>query len=145
MAKKKIMHGARVKVIFDGKQIGILTTVTENEDYGLQPIYGIGEFTPQEILAMRFSGDFNYTKLVVASEKIKDLKLAERTGKSVPSIVREIMTQKGFTIVIEDKYTKENIATITECKMGSISLTVTENALLQQSGRGSYGAPVETP
>jgi len=142
---KKVVHGARVLVFFDGTKIGVMSTITENEDYGLQGAYAIGKFTPFEIVALRFNGNFNFTALVLTESAIADLKLVERGGKSTTEIVRNIMTQAGFTIVIEDKYTQENIATIAGCKIGNVSLNVGENAITQRSGSGMYGEPVASP
>ncbi len=145
MAKGKVIHGARIGVFFESKKIGVLTNLTENEDYGVQPVYGIGELTPVELVALRFSGNFNYSKLLLSTDVIADLKYAERSGKDLQSISRAILTQEGFTIVIEDKYSKLNIATISGCIMTNLSLTVSENAIVQQSGSGMYGEPLVTP
>lgn len=145
MAAGKVIHGARVRVVFEGKLIGVLTNITENEDYGVQPVYGIGNFTPQELVALRFSGNFNFAKLVLSTDKIADLQYAARSGKDLASIAKDILTKEGFTIVVEDKYTNDNIATVSGCIMTNLSLTVGENAILNQSGSGMYGEPLVAP
>lgn len=141
----KVLHGARVRVTFEGVSIGVLTNITENEDYGLQGVYGIGKMTPFELVALRFTGNFNYAKLVLSTDKIKDLQYAERSGKDLEFIAKAILTQEGFTIVIEDKYGKNNVATINGCKMSNLSLSVGENQIVNQSGSGQYGEPMITP
>jgi len=141
----KVVHGARVHVVFEGTKIGVLTNITENEDYGVQGVYGIGNFTPQELVALRFSGAFNFSKLVLSSERIADLKYAERSGKDSGAVAREILNKEGFSVVIEDKYTKANIATIQGCIMSNLSITVGENAIVTQNGSGQYGEPMITP
>lgn len=146
MGKGKIIHGARAKVVFEGVIVGVLTNITENEDYGMQGVYGIGHLTPQEIVALRFSGNFNFTKLVMSSDVIKNLQYAERSGKTVSEIAKQILIQEGFTLVIEDKYNNNaNIATISGCKMNNLSVTVSENAIVTQNGSGMYGEPIVMP
>jgi len=142
---KKVVHGARVLVFFGGTKVGVMSTITENEDYGLQGAYAIGQMEPFEIVALRFSGNFNFTSLVLTESTVADLKFGPRAGKTVKDIVKYILTQEGFIIVIEDKYTGENIATISGCKVGNLSLTVGENAITQRSGSGMYGEPVNSP
>ncbi len=142
---KKVVHGARVLVFFSGTKVGVMSTITENEDYGLQGAYAIGQLEPFEIIALRFSGNFNFTSLVLTEDNLNKLKFGERAGKTVPNIVKAILTQEGFTIVLQDKYTDENIATISGCKIGNLSLTVGENAITQRSGSGMYGEPVNSP
>jgi len=141
----KVVHGARIKVVFESKEIGVLTNITENEDYSLQAIHGIGHFTPQEIVALRFSGTFNYASMVLSTDNITNLKYAARSGKSAVDIAKAIMTQEGFTLDISDKYTNEPIATIGMCKMGNLSLQVGENTIMQRSGSGMYGTPLSVP
>lgn len=145
MAKGKVIHGARVGIFFAGKKIGVLTSLTENEDFGQQAVYGIGELTPFEIVALRFSGNFSYSKLVLSTDALADLKYPEREGKTLAAISREILTQEGFTITIEDKYTQANIASISGCKLSTLSLSVSENAIVQQNGSGLYGEPIAAP
>lgn len=142
---KKVVHGARVLVFFGAVKVGVMSTITENEDYGLQGAYAIGQMNPFEIIALRFSGNFNFTSLVLTESAIAEMKFGEREGKTVKQIIQAILTQDGFTIVIQDKYTGENIATISGCKMGNLSLTVGENAISQRSGSGMYGDPVSSP
>ncbi len=142
---KKIVHGARVLVYFGATKVGVMNSITENEDYGLQGAYAIGQMEPFEIVALRFSGNFNFTALVLTESTIADLNLVERAGKTVKQIVKSILTQEGFTIVIQDKFTSENIATIGGCKIGGTSLTVGENAISQRSGSGMYGVPQDSP
>ena len=142
---KKVVHGARVLVYFGSKKIGVMSTITENEDYSLQGAYAIGQMTPYEIVALRFSGNFNFSALVLTESNISELKFGQREGQTVKQIVQTILTQEGFTIVINDKYTTENIATITGCKIGNLSLTVGENSISQRSGSGMYGDPQVSP
>lgn len=141
----KVIHGAKIVVTFEGKKIGVLTNLTENEDYGVQAVYGIGNFTPSELVALRFTGNFTYSKLVLSDDAIADLQYAERSGKTLAVIAKAILTQEGFVIAIEDKHNGNNIATISDCKMTNLSLTVSENAIVQQSGSGMYGEPLVTP
>lgn len=142
---KKIIHGARVLVYFGSTKIGAMNSITENEDYSLQGAYAIGQMNPFEIVALRFLGNFNFTTLVLTESLIADLKFGQRDGQTVKQIIQAILTQEGFTIVINDKYTSENIATISGCKIGNLSLTVGENAITQRSGSGMYGDPVSSP
>lgn len=142
---KKVVHGARVLVYFGSTKIGVMSNITESEEYGLQGAYAIGQMNPYEIVALRFSGSFNFTMLVLTESTIADLKFGQREGQTVKQIIHAILTQEGFTIVINDKYTTENIATITGCKIGNLSLTVGENAISQRSGSGMYGDPTVSP
>ncbi len=138
-------HGARIKVVFEGKVIGALQQVSGQEDHGQQAIYQISELTPMEIVSLRFSGTFNYSKVVIAKQRIKDLQHAERENKTVQQITREILTREGFTIVLEDKFDNTVIQSISGCKLGSLSFTVSEGTLMSQNGSGQFGVPMITP
>lgn len=141
----KVQHGAIVKVVFEGVIIGVLTSLSENEDYGLQGVYGIGTHAPVELVPLRFTGNFNYQKLVLNTDRIADLQYAERSGKTLEAISKDILTQEGFTIVVENKFTKDNVSTINGCKMGNLSLSVGENQIVNQNGSGMYGEPLIVP
>lgn len=141
----KVVHGARIKVVFEKTEIGVLTNITENEDYTLQAIHGIGHFTPQEIVALQFTGNFNYSSMVLSTDNITNLKYAQRSGKSAVAVAKAIMTQEGFTLDISDKYNGDTIAVIGMCKMGNLSLQIGENTIMQRSGSGRYGIPLSVP
>ena len=145
MPKTTIGHGARLKVVFEGKIIGTITSLTFNEDVGQQAVYGIGNFLPQEIVSLRFTGTFNYNSLVIVNAKITDLQYAERSGKSIGEIARAILTQEGFTITIEDKIKGDLLASIGGVKMGNLSFNFGENVLVQKSGSGLFANPVSAP
>lgn len=137
----KVRHGSRVKVLFEGKEVGIMTNFAPNEDYGQAPVYGIGHLTPQELVNQRFAGTFTFTSLLIEKAKIANLGYVKTSGKPVADVAKAILTQEGFTISIEDKYTGENIETYEGCKVGSRGLNVTENAILVRNGAGGYLSP----
>lgn len=45
----KTMHGARAKLVVDGKVLGIFSAVSYGVTYDAQPVYSLGRFSPQEI------------------------------------------------------------------------------------------------
>ena len=137
-----VKHGSRLKVVFEDVAIGTLTNITWNEDHGMQGVYGIGQFTPVELVNLRFTGSFNFSMLVLGVDKIKDLQYAERKNKSVGDIARAILTKEGFTIVIEDKYTGDLITSIAGVKLGNLGFTAGEGVLMQKSGSGMFKDPI---
>ena len=143
MAKNKVIHGAKLKVVFEKVVIGTLTNITWSEDHGQQPIYGIGQFTPIELASMRFTGNFNFSMLVLSNDKIAELQIAERKGKSVGDIARAIMVKEGFTIVLEDKFDGALITSIAGCKIGNLSFTAGEGVLMAKSGSGMFTDPIQ--
>lgn len=137
----KIRHGARVNILFETKIIGRITNFTPNEDYGLQPAYGIGNFEPQELVQTRFGGNFTFSAFLIEKEKVKDLQYIKTAGKSLKAAVKDILSAEGFTIQIIDKYTGDDIETYSGCKIGARGLNVTENAFLIRNGSGMYTNP----
>ena len=144
MAQQKVIHGAKIKVVFKEKPIGTLTNITWNEDHGMQGVYGIGQFTPVELASLRFTGSFNFSMLVLSNDLITDLQYAERKGKSVGDIAKAILVKEGFTIVLEDKYTGERITSIAGCKLGNLSFTAGEGVLMSKSGSGMFAEPINS-
>lgn len=138
----KVIHGAKLKVVFEKTVIGTLTNLTWNEDHGIQGVYGIGQFTPVELASLRFTGSFNYTMLVLSNDRLTDLQYAERKNKSVGEIAKAILTKEGFTIVLEHKYDNTLITSIAGCKLGNLSFTAGEGVLMQKSGSGMFAEPI---
>lgn len=139
------LHGAKIKCQFAGVTIAVMQSITTSEDYGLVDVRGFGDFIPIEIAALIFTGNFNFTTFVLSTDKIKDLQFGEREGKTVEAITKEILEQEGFDIVVENKYTGNNVATIAGCKVGTLGMTFTQGAISQRNGSGKYGKPVVTP
>lgn len=142
MAKQRTIHGAIIKVVFEKVTIGTMTNITWNEDHGLQPIYGIGQFTPIELAALRFTGGFNFSMLVLSNDKLTELQYAERKNKAVGDIARAILTKVGFAIVLEHKYTGALITSIAGCKLGNLSFTAGEGILMAKNGTGMFTEPI---
>ena len=145
MAKGKVRHAARSLVIFEGVTIGVLSNITLDEDYNLVGVKGIGDFADQEEVATGFTGTFNYSSFILSNDKIKNLQYAERAGKSAQAIARAIMTQEGFTLVLQDKIGQDNIATVSGCKMGHLTINASQGQILGRSGSGKYLDLMDTP
>lgn len=135
----KVKHGSRVEVLFNNTAIGVITNFAPNEDTGLQPVYGIGQFHPQEIVQTRYAGTFTFSKMVLSGDKATDIGWKETSGKSLKDTATAFLENAGFSIQIQDKYgEKQVIKTYHGCKIGSTGINVTENAIIVENGNGQF-------
>jgi len=135
----KVKHGSRVEILFGSNSVGVITNFAPNEDTGLQPVYGIGHFHPQELVRTRFSGSFTFSKMVIAQEKVVDSGYVITDEVPLSTVAKSFLEQEGFQIQIKDKYgEKQTFKTYNGCKIGSTGINVTENAIIVENGNGQY-------
>lgn len=133
-----VKHGSRVEIIFGGEVVGVITNFVPNEDTGLQPVYGIGHFYPQELWNSRYTGTFTFTKLLISEEKVQDLGWMESDGVTLKDLAKNFITQKGFNIEVKDKYSGQVFKTYAGCKIGTKGINITENAIIVENGNGQF-------
>ena len=133
-----VKHGSRVEIIFKKDPVGVITNFAPNEDTGLQPVYGIGHFHPQELVATRYTGTFTFTKLIMSNEKVSDIGWIETKDKTLKDMAEDFLTQDGFNIQVKDKYTNQVFRTYSGCKIATKGINITENAIIVENGNGQF-------
>lgn len=139
----KVQHGAIIKILFDGKPVGILTGFSPGQSWGLTPQYAIGLLKPYELVKIRFSGTWSASSFVIAKEDVSQLKLVKTKGRTVEDVVREFLNDEGFTISVENKYTGAKIVSLNKAQIDSENYSFTENAIVGKNVSGLFIDPMK--
>lgn len=148
MAQNDIIAGAAVRLLVNGKVIGIGTGISIQRDQGFKPIYGIDIVTPQEIaptgpyavrgsitgLMTRSSGGFDGLQVVNAStltdyfnQRYCTLELFDRkTGITIAKVEKVIFASDSMQLAAR------SVMTITASFIGTFLVT----QVSQKSGQG---------
>ena len=147
MAQNDIMAGAAVRLLVNGKIIGVGTSVQISREQGIKPIYGVDVVTPQELattgpytvrgsitgLRTRSSGGFDGLQVVNAStlgdyfnQKYCTLELVDRKTNTVFAKVDRVLFNSD-TIQVSAK----TVVTISATFVG----TFLTNEISQKSGQ----------
>lgn len=122
--------GNRVYVVFDGQQIGAMQSVRMSDDYGLEPVYGIGDIDPIENVptAARYS---------LSCQNVVLRKGAMRAAGLVPENGQAALQGLVFDIEVYDKDDGSLIRKHVGCSYGSGDVDFSRNAIVMASAQFS--------
>lgn len=119
--------GNRIRVEFDGKQVGLVQSVRASDDYGLEPASGIGDIHVQEYVPGMARHSIAVSTMVLKQKNMRRAGLFIENGDTA---------LKGlvFDIVEYDKDTNEVLRKYTGCSYGSGETDVSKHAITVSSG-----------
>jgi hypothetical protein len=124
----KVVSGARCKVSIDGQVVGIFNSISYGLSYDTQPVYILGRFTAAEI---------DYTAQEVVGVTCTGWRVighgphvtsAAGGGGSVPKL-QDLLTHDYISLLVEDRQTGKQIATISNVRPTGYSTTVSQRQL----------------
>lgn len=123
----KVRSGNRIAVIFDGKEIGLLQSVSASDDYSPEPASGIGDIHAQEYVPTMARHSLNVSTMLLKKGAMMEAGIAMENGDAV---------LQGLVFDFE-VYSKDDGALLRKyigCSYASGSLEVNKHAIIMQSG-----------
>ena len=129
MAKQnlKTRSGNRIVVVFDGKQVGLLQSVSMNDDYSPEPASGIGDIHAQEYVPTMARHSLSVNAMLLNRGAMLEAGLAAENGDAM---------LQGLVFDIE-VYSKDDGTLLRKyigCSYASGSIEVSKHAIVVQSG-----------
>ena len=124
----QVQSGNRVAILFDGKQIGAMQSVSVSDDYGLETVYGIGDIDPIENVPTAARYSLSCSNVVLRKGAMRKASLIPENGKAA---------LEGLVFDIE-VYDKDDGALITKhsaCSYASGSMEFSKNAIVMANAQ----------
>ena len=93
--------GNRIEVQFDGKVVGLLQNLRQNDDYGHEPASGIGDIHVQEYVPAMARHQLTASTMVLFRKNLRDLNISMENGD-------EVLKGLVFDICVYGKDPKNN-------------------------------------
>lgn len=123
----KVRSGNRIAVLFDGKEVGLLQSVSASDDYSPEPASGIGDIHAQEYVPTMARHSLNVSTMLLKKGALMEAGIAMENGDAV---------LQGLVFDFE-VYSKDDgtlLRKYTGCSYASGSLEVNKHAIIMQSG-----------
>lgn len=136
---RNVRSGNQIKVIFDGKQIGLIQNISMNDDYAPEPASGIGDIHVQEYVPTMARHTLSVSAMLLNKSQLQAAGIVPENGDAVlQGLVFDIEQYDGLTGTLLRKYTGVSYAS------GSIETQkhaiVTSNAQFNALDVGGDGA-----
>jgi hypothetical protein len=123
----KVRSGNRIAVLFDGKEVGLLQSVSASDDYSPEPASGIGDIHAQEYVPTMARHSLNVSTMLLKKGALMEAGIAMENGDAV---------LQGLVFDFE-VYSKDDGTLLRKyigCSYASGSLEVNKHAIIMQSG-----------
>ncbi len=124
----KTQSGNRVVVMFDGMQVGLIQSVSMNDDYAPEPASGVGDIHVQEYVPTQARHSLTVSNMLLKRSSMLSKGISMENGDAV---------LQGLVFDFEwyDKDTGNLLRKYTGCSYASGSLEVAKHAIIMQSGQ----------
>ena len=119
--------GNRIVVVFDGKQIGLMQSVSMNDDYAPEPASGIGDIHVTEYVPTMARHSLNVSSMVLNKGNMRAAGIAVENGD-------DILRGLVFDIEVLSKDDGALLRKYTGCSYASGSLDVQKHAIVMANG-----------
>lgn len=126
-ANLKTRSGNRITVVFDGKQIGLIQSVSMNDDYAPEPASGIGDIHVTEYVPTMARHSLNVSAMVLNKGSMRQAGIAMENGDAV-------LQGLVFDIEVLSKDDGELLRKYTGCSYASGSMEVQKHAIVMANG-----------
>ena len=126
-ANLKTRSGNRITVVFDGKQIGLMQSVSMNDDYSPEPASGIGDIHVAEYVPTMARHSLNVSSMVLNKGSLRDAGIAVENGDD---ILRGLI----FDIEVLSKDDGSLLRKYMGCSYASGSMEVSKHAIVMANG-----------
>lgn len=124
----QVQSGNNIAIVFDGKQIGAMQSVSMTDDYSPEPVYGIGDIDPIEHVptAARYG---------LSCQNVILRKGAMRAAGLVPENGMAALQGLVFDVEVFDKGTGDLVRKHSGCTYASGSVDFSRNAIVMASAQ----------
>lgn len=124
----KARTGNRVIVQFDGKQIGAIQSISMSDDYGPEPVSGIGDIHVQEYAPTMARHSLSVSNMVLNTNNMREAGIATVDGD-------DALEGKVFDIVVVSKDDATELRRYIGCSYASGSIEVSKHAIIVAQGQ----------
>lgn len=124
----KTRSGNRIAAVFDGKQIGLLQSVSMNDDYSPDAASGIGDIHVHEYVPTMARHSLSVGAMVLNKGSLMDAGIVMENGDAV-------LQGLVFDIEVYDKDTGDLLRKYVSCSYASGSIDVTKHAIVTQNAQ----------
>lgn len=124
----KTRSGNRVVVLFDGKQIGLVRSVSGNDDYGLDPASGIGDIHVQEHVPTVARHSLSVSSMVLIKGAMLEAGIVPENGDAA---LRGLV----FDLEVYDKDNGSLLRKYVGVSYGSGSIDINAHQIIVQNGQ----------
>ena len=123
----KTRSGNRIVALFDGKQVGLMQSVSMNDDYSPEPASGIGDIHVAEYVPTMARHSLNVSSMVLNKGSLRDAGIAVENGDD---ILRGLI----FDIEVLSKDDGSLLRKYMGCSYASGSMEVSKHAIVMANG-----------
>ncbi len=116
-----VSSGHQVALLVGGKLVGYARSANINQDFGVEPIYTIGDIMPKENAPLRWSGNIDIDKFFIR----KDL---AQGGANFDVSADGILEASPIDVTIIDKGSQKVLIKALRCTLTSVGISITSNA-----------------
>lgn len=124
----KVRSGNRIVVVFDGKQIGLVQSVSANDDYSPEPASGIGDIHAVEYVPTMARHTLSVSAMLLNKGAMLEAGLVPENGEGA-------LAGKIFDFEVYSKDDGTLLRKYIGCSYASGSLEVQKHAILIQSAQ----------
>jgi hypothetical protein len=124
----KVRSGNRIIVTLDGQQIGTMKSCRMSDDYGVEPVSGIGDIHVVEYVPSLARHSLSCSTVVLNAGALRDKGIALENGD-------DALKGTVFDIVIMSKDDGEILRKYTGCSYASGDLEVNANAVVMANAQ----------
>lgn len=124
--------GIKIQLASTGKDIGSgrIQTLNSDQDFGQQPVHGVGDYMPSEIVPTRFAGTLSLNAFRIRLKDLVDLGLA--------ALGADILKLGVINIVMFDKHDSQVYRVYENCYCSRYSERVQEGAIAGEDATFLY-------
>lgn len=123
----KTRSGNRIVALFDGKQVGLMQSVSMNDDYSPEPASGIGDIHVAEYVPTMARHSLNVSSMVLNKGSLRDAGIAVENGD-------DILRGLVFDIEVLSKDDGSLLRKYMGCSYASGSMEVSKHAIVMANG-----------
>ncbi|EAM6792319.1 hypothetical protein E0G74_00995 [Salmonella enterica] len=102
---RNVRSGNQIKVLFDGKQIGLIQSLSCNDDYAPEPASGIGDIHVQEYVPTMARHSLTVSAMLLNKSQLQAAGIVPENGDAVlQGLVFDIEQYDNLTGVLLRKY-----------------------------------------
>lgn len=125
---RNVRSGNQIKVFFGGIEVGLVQSVSANDDYSPEPASGIGDIHVQEYVPTMARHSLSVSMMMLNKNKLEAAGIIPENGDAV---------LQGYVFDLEqyDNVTGDLIRKYTGCSYASGSVETTKHAIVTRSAQ----------
>lgn len=124
---QNVRSGNRIVITLDGKQVGLLQSVSMADDYSPEPASGIGDIHVTEYVPTMARHTLNVSQMVMSRSSLRQAGIASENGDAM-------LLGRVFDIEVFDRDTGDSLRKYMGCSYASGSLDVSKHSIVMSSG-----------